>query len=163
MWNFPYSIGVLDGKYFRIRCRSLSGWLFLNSKVFLRICFVVYCVCASRKKLCNCLSSFFSFFPSRHFFWTDCQKHFSERFIICDQDLTHSIDTLKLRSVRIFPEVVIRDPCDTWHGLCTVTSIHSIQKSTRNSQKLGNKLVRPVSQWMTEDSTVKTERNRVDK
>ena len=132
MWNFPYSIGVLDGKYFRIRCRSLSGWLFINSKVFLRICFVVYCVCASRKKLCNCLSSFFSFFLLV-IFSGRIAKNFLVNVLSCDQDLTHSIDTLKLRSVRIFPEVVIRDPCDTWHGLCTVTSIHSIQKSTRNS------------------------------
>ena len=46
----------------------------------------------------------------------------------------------------------------------TVTSIHSIQKSTRNSQKLGNKLFRPVSWWMpAEDSIVKTEKNGVDK
>ena len=51
-----------------------------------------------------------------------------------------------------------------WHYLCTVTSIHSIQKSTRNSQKLRNKLVRPVRQWMlAEDWVVNTERNRVHK
>ena len=43
-------------------------------------------------------------------------------------------------SVKSVPQVVICDVCGTWHGLCTVTSIHSIQKSTRNSQKLGNEL-----------------------
>ena len=59
---------------------------------------------------------------------------------MCDQDLTHSLDTLKSFSVKSVPQVVIWDACDTWHALNTVTSIHSIQKSTRNSQKLGNNL-----------------------
>ena len=31
-----------------------------------------------------------------------------------------------------------------WHGLLTVTNVHTIQKTTRNSQKLGNKL---ASRW----------------
>ena len=30
----------------------------------------------------------------------------------------------------------MRDASGTWHGLCTVTSIHSIQKITRNSQTI---------------------------
>ena len=38
------------------------------------------------KKLCNCLSRFFSFSPSRHFFRTDCQKLFSQRFMISYQE-----------------------------------------------------------------------------
>ena len=29
---------------------------------------------------------FFSFFPSRHFFWMDCQKLFSKRFMISYQE-----------------------------------------------------------------------------
>ena len=41
----------------------------------------------------------------------------------------------------------------------TVTSIHSIQKNTRKSQKLGHKL--PA--FEDEDSGIKRERNRVDK
>ena len=57
-----------------------------------------------------------------------------------DQDLTYSLDTLKTLSIKSVPEVVIRGVCGTWHCLNMVTSIHSIQKSTRNSQKLGNKL-----------------------
>ena len=52
----------------------------------------------------------------------------------CGQDLTHSLDTPKNIFVKIVPEVVIRDACGTWHGFCMVTSIYSIQKSTRNSQ-----------------------------
>ena len=47
-------------------------------------------------------------------------------------------------SVKIVPHIVIRNVCDTWYGLFTVTSIYNIQKSTRNSQKLGNKL---ASTW----------------
>ena len=54
---------------------------------------VSFCGCVQRKKLCNCRSSFFffSFFPSRHFFWTDWQKLLSEFCPIaalsaCDQD-----------------------------------------------------------------------------
>ena len=43
--------------------------------------------------------------------------------------------------MKIVPQVVIHNACGTWHGLWTVTSIHSIQKSTRISQELGNKLV----------------------
>ena len=83
---------------------------------------------------------------------------------MCDQDLTHSLDTLKGLSRNIVLEVVIRDKCGTWYGLGAVTNIHSIQKSTRNSQKLGNKLERLVSQIvLAEDSVVKTDRNRVDK
>ena len=46
-----------------------------------------------------------------------------------DRDLTHSLDKLKNISVKNLPQVVIRDACGTWHGLCTVTSIHSMQKA----------------------------------
>ena len=46
----------------------------------------------------------------------------------------HSLDTPKYISVKIFPEVAIRDASGTWYGLCTVTSIYSIQKSARNFQ-----------------------------
>ena len=95
---------------------------------------------------------FFFSFPSRHFFWTDCQKLFSQCFKFnykktCDQDLTHSLDTLKYISVKIVMKGVIRNTCGTWYALCTVTSIYSIQRNTRNfqknrppGQKLGNKL-----------------------
>ena len=86
----------------------------------------------------------FFIFPSHHLFWTDCQKLFSQCFIISfhesmwprsDSFLGH----IK-KSLNIVPQVVIWDVCGTWHDLCAVTNVHSIQKSTRNSQKLGNKL-----------------------
>ena len=34
----------------------------------------------------------------------------------CDQDLTHFLDTPKHISVKIVPQVVIRDACGTWYG-----------------------------------------------
>ena len=88
---------------------------------------------------------FFFHFSFSSLFWTDGQKLFSELFIISYQGnkwprSDSSLDTLKSLSVKIVDQVVIRDECGTWHSLCTVTSIHSIQKNTRNSQKLGNKL-----------------------
>ena len=58
----------------------------------------------------------------------------------CDKYLTHSLDTPKYISVKIVTKVVIYDACGTWYSLFTVTSIHSIQKNTRNSQKFWNKL-----------------------
>ena len=131
---------------------------------------VSYCVCVKRKKLCNCHSIFsvFSFSPSRHFFWTDCQNLFSQRFIISYQEsvwprsdsfLGHTKKSL----YKIVPQVVTHDACGTWHGLCTVTSIHSHQKSTRISQELGNNWNKLASWFMAEYSRVKPEKNRVDK
>ena len=49
----------------------------------------------------------------------------------CDQDLTYSLDTSKNSPVKIVFEAIIGDASGTWHGLFTVTSIHSIQKSTK--------------------------------
>ena len=54
---------------------------------------------------------FLTFFPSRLFFWTDFQKISHKKAY--DQDLTHSLDTLKSISVKTVPQVVIRDPCGT--------------------------------------------------
>ena len=117
----------------------------------------------------NCLSSFFLFFLLVNFSGRTAKSFLVNvlSWVIkkaCDQGLTHSLDTLKSFSVKIVPEVVVRDACGTWHGLCTVTSIHSIRKNTRNSQKLGNKLVRSVCQWMlAEDSIVKKRNELISK
>ena len=139
-----------------------SEWIFFNMS---------YCVCVWRKKLCNCHSSFFSLLIP---FSGRAAKSFLAnvlRLVIkkaCDQNLTHSLDTPKIISIKIVPEVVTRDACGTWHGLCTVTSIHSIQKSTRNNQKLGNKLAgrwqkiqgsnREKSSWYVKKSEEKEKR-----
>ena len=66
----------------------------------------------------------------------------------------------KMSFVNIVPQVAIRDTCGTWHSLSTVTSIQSIQRSTRNSPLETRK---QVNQWMGEDWRVKTEINRADK
>ena len=56
------------------------------------------------------------FFPSRHFFWMDYQKLFNVLSSVikkaCDEDLAHSMDTLKALPVKIFSQVVICDTCD---------------------------------------------------
>ena len=78
----------------------------------------------------------------------------------CDQDLTHSLDTVKNISAKIVPQVVIPDACGTWHGSLTVTSMHSIQKSTRNSQKLENKL---ASSWQKIQGTKQREIELISK
>ena len=79
---------------------------------------------------------FFSFFHSRHFSGQTAKSFLANvlRLVIkkpCDQDLTHSLDTPKNISVELVPEAFIRDVC----RLRTVTSIHSIQKSTRNNDR----------------------------
>ena len=57
----------------------------------------------------------------------------------------NTLDTLKSLSVKSVLQVLIRDACGAWQDLNTITSIRSIQKSTRKSQKLGNQL---VSGWL---------------
>ena len=103
-----------------------------------------------RKRLSHHLLLVFSFFPCRHFFWMEFQKLFSQHFIISykgsmwprsDSFLRHTFLRHTCFSIRNYPQVVIHDRCGTWHNLCTVTSIHNIQKSTRISQELRNKLV----------------------
>ena len=58
---------------------------------------------------------------------------------MCDQDLIHSLDTLKSLSVKVDSEIVIRDACGRWNSLHTVPSVHSIQKkkkkTVRNSER----------------------------
>ena len=78
---------------------------------------------------------FFSSFPSRQFFGRIAGNFLANVLTLvikkaCDQDLIHSLDTPRNISVKPFTQVVIRDGCGTWQGLCTVTSIHSIQEST---------------------------------
>ena len=106
---------------------------------------------------------FFFFFSFSTGFWTDCLKLFTKRFMTNYQETLWSrsdsfLGHTKTSFRKKWSEVVIRDASGIWYGLYMVTSIHNIQKSTRTNQKLGNKL---ASQWMAEDSRVKTERNWV--
>ena len=84
----------------------------------------------------------------------------------CDQDLTNCWDTLKGLFIKVAPQVAIHDACGTWHGLWTIKSIHSIQKSTRISQELGNELASYSADgriFNLSYSRIKTEKNWVDK
>ena len=86
-----------------------------------------------------------SFSPSRQCFWTDCRKFFRGGFKTSYWGSVWPRSNLLLGhtkniSVNIFLKVYIRDACGTWHGLFTITSIHSILKNTRNSQKSRNAL-----------------------
>ena len=69
-------------------CTILFECFFFNEKLVISIditskfqkmlYYYPCCVCASRKKLCNCLFSFFcSPFLCHCFFWMDCQKFFT--------------------------------------------------------------------------------------
>ena len=122
--------------------------------------------CGWNKKLCNCHSSFFFFFFLLATFSGWAGKIFLanvSRLVIqkaCDQDLSHSLNTPKSIFVKITPKVTIHDVCGTWQDLCMVTSIHSIQKSTRNNQKLGNKL---ASRWQKIQVSKKREIDLISK
>ena len=108
--------------------------------VYNQKCLLLLCV---TQKALQLSFYFFLFFPSRQFFWTDYQKLFSQRFIKSYQESVRSTSGLipwTHYSVKVVSQVVVYDACGTLHGLCTVTCFHSIQKSTTNSQKLGNKL-----------------------
>ena len=64
---------------------------------------------------------FFIFFPSRHFFWTDCQKLFSQRFIMSYQESVWPrsesfLGHTKKSFYKSFPQVVIHDATRrVWH------------------------------------------------
>ena len=73
----------------------------------------------------------------------------------CDQDLTRSLDTLKGLSLTIVAQVVIRDSCGTWHGLCNRNQHLQHPKKHKKEPETQKQ----VNQWMVEDSRVKTERN----
>ena len=73
------------------------------------------------------------FFSAHHFFWTDCQKPFSQRFILSYQESVWPKSNLfightKKSFRKNCSQVVIHDTCDTWHGLCTVTRFITSQK-----------------------------------
>ena len=98
------------------------------------------------KKLCNFHSNCFFFLYFSSLFLDGLPKGFLEKVLslvikkVCDLYLTHSLDTSRHVFVKINPEVVIYDKCDTWYSSFTVISISSIKKSTRNSKKLWDKL-----------------------
>ena len=102
------------------------------------------------------------FFPSFLApFLTDCQNFFKECFVILyPESMWRTLDPFIVHTKKCFHKnycsgCYSQRVC-TWHDLFTVTSVYSIRKSTRNSQKLRSKLVR----WQKiQCLTVKAERN----
>ena len=82
----------------------------------------------------------YSLSPSRQWFWVDCRK-----FLKQDIKISHQ-ESVWPRSGSFFGHTIkyfckYLSACGTWHGSFITTSIHSILKCARNSQKLGNVLV----------------------
>ena len=67
----------------------------------------------------------------------------------CHQDLAHSVDTARNISVKFVLQVFLGDTCSTRHGVFKITTIHNIQESTRNTQKLENKLASRLQKIQT--------------
>ena len=123
---------------------ALVTIIWINIQLFFKHCIIAFAFNA--KSFAIAILAFFLLFPSCHFFWTDCQKPFSQRFIISYQESVWPrsdsfLERTRKTSRKNCSSSFIYDACGTWHGLCTVNSIHSIQKSTKNSQKFENKLV----------------------
>ena len=133
------------GLFFSWKCSSLLG-CFRSINAF-RDFIVFTCNAKSFTIAILVFFSFFSFsfsslFVEGHskdfrsmFYSSLTRKHVTKVGFI-------SLDTLKIVSVKLFPLVAIRDTCGTWYGLLMITSVPAIRKSTRNSQKFGDKLAR---------------------
>ena len=95
-------------------------------------------------------SCLFSLFTSCCHFWRDFQKFFLPFFHhSLPREGVTSIGPISLDSLKEFDKKFVKQQAISV-TLFTVTNIHSMQKSTTNNQKLGNK--------MTEISRVKRER-----
>ena len=135
---------IQESRFFDMYIFNIS-----NNSLFIKLVAFAF----SLKSFAIAILVFFYFFYFFCFFFFS----FSSLFLDgppkgCDQDLTHSLYTLKCFSVNIVPQVVIRDTCSTRHRLCTVTRIQSIQKGTRNSPLETRK---QGSQWIAEDLKIK--------
>ena len=102
--------------------------------------------------------TFCSFFLSSKFFWTDCQKLFSQHFNFSCQENVWSRFELFLGYTKLY----FRKNCSwscysrgVWHItrlICTVTSTCNVQKSTRNCQNWPSKhqrknIIQTASRW----------------
>ena len=79
---------------------------------------MVFAFAFNPKSFAIAILFFFIFFVLVTFSGRTAKKVFTERFInylekVCDQDLAHSLDTLKCLPVNIVLQVVIRDACGT--------------------------------------------------
>ena len=106
------------------------------------LCYPIFFAFAFKAKsfaIAILLLFFYSFSFS---FLMGCQKFFRQRFMINNQECMWRrsgsfLGHTKKYSHKIphVPHIAICDTCSTWHCLFTITSIHRIQKSTRNNQK----------------------------
>ena len=110
------------------------NFLLIYFRVIIRLHIFVVAFTCNAKTLCNCHSFFlFSLFLAQvldgvSLAWKRVTKIWPIPW------------TQKNNSIKIVPQVIIHEACGTWHGLFTVISNHSIQKSIKNGQKIENKL-----------------------
>ena len=98
-------------------CYQISQYWFAKKSL--------YCVC-NAKRFAIAILFFLLFLIPSAVFWRTAISFLTNvlRLVtteVCDQDLTHSLDTPKNVSVKFIPRVVICDMRGLWHGLFTVT------------------------------------------
>ena len=128
-------------------------------KVLMRLnVFFFFAFAFNAKSFAIGILTFCSFFLSSKFFWTDCQKLFSQHFNFSCQENVWSRFELFLGYTKLY----FRKNCSwscysrgVWHItrlICTVTSTCNVQKSTRNCQNWPSKhqrknIIQTASRW----------------
>ena len=75
-YRAPLSKNISGGLLLNwLECSNIWNLVYIIRVMSIRI--FGYCVCVKHKSFGIAILVFFSFFPSRHFFWTDWQKLFS--------------------------------------------------------------------------------------
>ena len=125
---------------------------------------IIFVFAFKAKRFAIAFLVFFSFFSSRHFLWTDWQKLFSECIIISyGESVWPRSDSFLGHTKKSF-----RKKCPSGCYLRRVWHMARLKHGNQHSQHPKKHKKQPetrkqVSQWMAEDSRVKTEINRVDK
>ena len=139
MFRIQLLLKKVFGDLLSICCVTFIYFLFYIQKIKIKYFFAF---AFNAKSFAIAIRAFFYFFLLVTFSGRTAKSFLANVLTLlikkaCDQDLNHSLDTSRNISRKIVPQIVIRDACGTWHMLLTVTSIHSIQKNLRNSQKIG--------------------------
>ena len=142
MFRIQLSLKKVFGDLLSICCVTFIYFLFYIQKIKIKYFFAF---AFNAKSFAIAIRAFFYFFLLVTFSGRTAKSFLANVLTLlikkaCDQDLNHSLDTSRNISRKIVPQIVIRNACGTWNMLLTVTSIHSIQKNLRNSQKIGKKL-----------------------
>ena len=142
MFRIQLSLKKVFGDLLSICCVTFIYFLFYIQKIKIKYFFAF---AFNAKSFAIAILAFFYFFLLVTFSGRTAKSFLANVLTLlikkaCDQDLNHSLDTSRNISRKIVPQIVIRNACGTWNMLLTVTSIHSIQKNLRNSQKIGKKL-----------------------